>query len=46
MVPCYKHIFGYIFDAYACIWMRNGIVSLGIFLEVLLLYITCYSEWL
>jgi hypothetical protein len=46
MVPCYKHIFGYIFEAYAYIWIMNGLVSLGIFLEVLSLYSTLCGEWL
>jgi hypothetical protein len=44
MVPCYKNIFGYTFEAFACIWMRYDIVSLGIFLEALLVVSTCCSE--
>ena len=35
-----------LFEEFVWIWMRNGLVSLGIFLEVLLLYSTCFGEWL
>jgi len=44
MVRCYKHIFGYIFEAFACIWMRYDILSLGIFLEALLSVSACCGE--
>jgi hypothetical protein len=34
-----------IFEVFSCTWLRYGLVSLGIFLEMLLLYGSCCSEY-